>query len=116
MKIVKVLLAVAILACLGLMASCQALALHDRNTREGVLSVVTKELPVGASLSDMERFMQRHTARYALDERFHHSYGGMLPQSRLDKNLFDRQVGVELYFDQNHRFTTAEVNVYYTFL
>jgi hypothetical protein len=116
MKIVKVLLAIVIAVCVALIASCQALALHDRNTRASVLALVHKELPGGASLSDIERFMQRHTARYALDDRFHHSYGGMLPQSSLDKNLFDRQVGVELHFDQAHRFTTADVNVYYTFL
>jgi hypothetical protein len=116
MKIVKALLAAALVACLGLIGSCQALALHDRNARAATLALVSKELPVGASLSDMQAFMHRHTARYALDDRFHHAYGGMLPQSRLDKNLFDRQVGVELHFDENHRFTAAEVNVYYTFL
>jgi hypothetical protein len=116
MKIAKVLPAIVIAACVGLVASCQALGLHDRNTRARVLALVHKELPVGASLSDMERFMQRHTTRYALDDRFRHSYGGMLAQSSLDKDLFDRPVGVELHFDRNHRFTTADVNVYYTFL
>lgn len=116
MKVVKVFLAIASLACLGLIGSCQAMALHDRHTRKHVLALVSKEVPLGASSADMERFMQRHTARYALDDQFHHSFGGFLPQSRLDKDLFDRQVGVELHFDQNHRFTTAEVTVYYTFL
>src|SRR5882762_2664053 len=58
----------------------------------------------------------RHAARSDLDDRFKHVYAGILPQSRLDKNLFDRKVGIELYFDEDHRFKTAEVNVYYTFL
>ena len=116
MKIVKVLMVITAVAFLGLIAFTQTLALHDQHTRRDILALVAKELPVGASLSDMQAFMQKHAARYALDDRFHHVYGGFLPQSRQDKNLFDREVGVELHFDEQHRFTTAEVTVYYTFL
>jgi hypothetical protein len=60
--------------------------------------------------------LQRHAARFDLDDRFKHIYTGILPQSHLDKNLFDRAIGIELYFDNDHRFTTAQVNVFYTFL
>jgi len=116
MKLIKALIIAVILIFLGLMGSCQALAMHDRNTRQDVLALVARELPAGASLDDMRAFLQRHAARFDLDDRFKHVYAGMLPQSRLDKNLFDRQVGVELYFDKDHRFTTAQVNVFYTFL
>jgi hypothetical protein len=116
MKVIKGLIVAAILIFLGFVGSCQALAMHDRNTRQDLLALVAKELPAGASLSDMRAFLQRHSARFDLDDRFKHVYAGMLPQSRLDKNLFDRKGGIELYFDKDHRFTTAEVNVYYTFL
>ena len=37
-------------------------------------------------------------------------------QSRSDRDLFDRKVGIVLYFDKDHRFTTLQVNVFYTFL
>jgi hypothetical protein len=116
MKVIKGLIVAAILIFLGLVCSCQALAVHDRNTRQDVLALVAKELPVGASLDDMRAFLQRHAARFDLDDRFKHDYAGILPQSRLDRNLFDRRVGIELYFDKDHRFTTAQVNVFYTFL
>jgi len=64
----------------------------------------------------MKTFLERHTTRFALDDRFHHVYGGFLPQTWLDRFLFDRQVQVNLYLDDRHRFKEAEVNVYYTFL
>ncbi len=98
------------------LVSCQAIALHDRITRQGVSAVVARELPIGASLDDMKTFLERHTTRFALDDRFHHVYGGFLPQTWLDRFLFDRQVQVNLYLDDRHRFKEAEVNVYYTFL
>jgi hypothetical protein len=115
-KVIKGLIVAAILVFLGLVVSCQALAMHDRNTRRDLLALVARELPVGSSLSDMRAFLQRHAARSDLDDRFKHVYAGILLQSRLDKDLFDRKVGIELYFDKDHRFKTAEVNVYYTFL
>lgn len=116
MKLVKGLLLGAIVVLVTLMGSCQALAVHDRNTRRDVLALVAKELPVGAPLNDMSTFLQRHGARFDLDDRFHHEYDAILPQSRLDKNLFDRKFGVHLRFDQNHRFTVAQGDIYHTFL
>jgi hypothetical protein len=99
------------------LVSCQpAMGTHDRNTREEVSALVTRELPVGSSLEKMKSFLERHTTRFALDDRFNHVYAGFLPQSRLDRFLFDRMVQVNLYFDDMHRFKRGEVNVYYTFL
>jgi hypothetical protein len=60
MKVLKGLIVAAILLFLGLMCSCQALAIHDRNTRQNVLAVVARELPVGASLDDKRAFLQGH--------------------------------------------------------
>ena len=71
---------------------------------------------MGASLTDVRTFLQRHATRFALDDRFDHVYAGFLPQSRLDKRLFDRQVQIRLYLDENQRFKNAEVEIYYTFL
>lgn len=116
MKLIKGLFAAAVLVSILLLISCQALARHDQNTRRDTLALVAKELPVGASLSDMKAFLERHTARYALDDRFHRVYGGFFPQSRLDKDLFDRAVQIDLHFDEDHRFKSAEVNINYTFL
>jgi hypothetical protein len=116
MKLVKGLIVAATLIFLALISSCQALVIHDQHTRQDLLALVGRELPVGAPLSDVSAFLQSHTARFDLDDRFHYVYAGVLPQSRLDKNLFDRQVRIELHFDKDHRFTTAEVDVDYTFL
>jgi hypothetical protein len=57
-----------------------------------------------------------HEAEYARDDRFHHVYGGFMPQSALDKRLFWRQVQINLNLDENRRFKKAEVNIFYTAL
>ncbi len=116
MKLIEGPLAAALLVLLMLTAASHILALHDRNTRRDTLAVIARELPVGASLADAQAFMERHTERFARDDEFPQVYGGFLPQSSLDRDLFDRQVQINLYFDAGHRFKSAEVNVYYTFL
>ena len=67
----------------------QLLGYHDRKARKEILDMVARELPVGAPERDMEQFMRRHTSRFALDDRFHREFDGIVLQSTLDKNLFD---------------------------
>ena len=119
MKVRNWLLVLAITLMLGLMlapVSCRALAMHDAVTRQEMFDAVARELPKGSSLAEMRAFMERHTTRFVLDDRFKHEYGGFAPQTWLDRQLFNRQVQVNLIFDENHRFKAAEVNVIYTFL
>jgi hypothetical protein len=119
MKARNSLLVLAVVLMLGLMlapVSCRALAMHDAVTRRETLDAVARELAKGSSLVEMRAFMERHTTRFALDDRFKHEYVGFAPQTWLDRQLFNRQVQVNLFFDENHRFKAAEVNVFYTFL
>jgi hypothetical protein len=110
-------LAALVAVALTAVVSCEPLmAFHDRNTRQDVSAVVARELPIGAPLGDVKAFLERRTTRFALDDAFHHVYGGFLPQTWLDRFLFNRQVQVNLYLDDGHRFKRAEVNVSYTFL
>jgi len=117
-KAVKHLFAIVVFGAVAFIpvACTQALALHDRITGREVSATVARELTIGASLDDMRTFLLRHTTRFALDDRFHHVYAGFLPQSPWDKRLFDRQVEVNLYLDENRRFRNAGVEIYYTFL
>jgi hypothetical protein len=97
-------------------ASCQALRHYDWKTRQDTLALAARELRIGAPLSDMNAFMARHTDRFALDDTFHHVVAGFVPQTPLDKRLFDRKVQIDLYLDEDRHFRNADVNVYYTFL
>jgi hypothetical protein len=115
-KALKVLLVAAASVFILLAASCQAIRYHDRKTRQDTLALIARELRVGAPLSDMSAFLQRHTDRFALDDTYHHVYGGFVPQTSLDKRLFDRKVQINLYLDEDRHFRNADVNVYYTFL
>src|SRR5258705_94412 len=72
-------------------ALSSALSYYDSQTRKELLRVAAQELQPRASNREMTEFMRRHTARYALDDEDHHEYSGFVPQTRLDKVLFDRK-------------------------
>jgi hypothetical protein len=116
MRTLKWLLAIVGLTIVLVFAGFQLLARYDRMTRQETLNMITRELPAGASVAEMQTFLQRHTTRYALDDRFHHVYGGIMPQSALDKRLFWRQIQINLKLDENRRFKEAQVNIFYTTL
>ncbi len=101
-----------------LIVSCNAaLSSYDNSTRQKVLQIVAVEVPPHASMKQMERFMMRHTpGRYSYD-RFNGQWQGLLPQSRLDRTIFFRQVGVHLKVDERTRtFREASAEIYYTSL
>jgi len=93
-----------------------AVSYYDARTKDSLLRVVAEELPPRASYKEMTEFMQRHTTRYSFDEKYHHEYGGFVPQTSLDKFLFDRKVLVALKVNEDRTFASAEVRVFYTFL
>ena len=113
MKIVKVLFIAALVLVIALRI---AMGQYDERTKQGVLETVSRELPVGSSLPEFRSFMARHTTRIGFTDRFDTSFGGYLPQSKLDKCLFDRQVRINLKLDENQAFQKAEVNIFYTTL
>jgi hypothetical protein len=90
------------------------LSYYDSATSKAFLRVAAQELPPRASIGEMDEFMRRHTTRYAFDDRHHHDYSGFLPQTKLDRILFDRKVQVVLIVSENQTFQNAEVRVYYT--
>jgi hypothetical protein len=91
------------------------LSYYDSATRKALLRVVAQEVSPRASVEEMEDFLQRHTIRYAFDQ-YHHNYSGFLPQTKLDKALFDRKVQVVLNLNEHQAFQSANVRVYYTWL
>jgi hypothetical protein len=92
------------------------LSYYDSETRKAYLRVAVQELPPHASIGEMAEFMRRHTARYALDDRYHHEYTGIVTQTRLDRFLFDRKVQLVLKVNEGKTLQSAEVRVFYTAL
>jgi hypothetical protein len=113
-RFVKIVLVVVItVVALDLIVS-STLSQFDAKTRATLLATTLRELPPGASDSEMEKFMKRHTARFARDDQYHNEYSGYVEQSRVDRFLFDRKVQVVLKFSNGNTFERADVHVYYT--
>ncbi len=114
MRAIKILLAVvAAIIVLDIVLS-SALSYYDAQTREQLLLLTGHELRPHADSEEMVKFMRRYTARYAFDEKYNHEYAGFVPQTRLDRMLFDRRVQLVLKVDRSGNFTNAEARVYYT--
>ena len=114
MRFVKLLLA-AIAAIVVLdIAFSSVLSYYDAKTRQRLVLVADQELRPHASNQEMLEFLRRHTTRYAFDAMYQHEYAGFVPQTRLDRMLFDRKVQVVLKVDQSGTFMNAEARVYYT--
>jgi Tfp pilus assembly protein PilE len=115
---VRTLLLVLMAVPILLIVSCSlALPSYDNYTREKVLRTVAVELPPHASMKQMEEFMMRHApGRYSYDD-MNDRWDGLLPQSSLDRAIFDRQVGVSLKTNKGTRtFRGADAEIYYTFI
>ncbi len=81
---------------------------YDSATRKAFVRVAAQELPPHASIREMDEFMRPHTTRYAFDDQYHHDYSGFLPQTKLDRFLFDRKVQVVLKVNEDQTFQNAE--------
>ena len=92
------------------------LSYYDGHTRQRVLQTIATELPPHASIGQMKQFMDRHTTGSDFDT-YDSQFGGFLPQSRLDKALFDRKVGIYLKVEgRTQSLRAADVEIFYTFL
>jgi hypothetical protein len=92
------------------------LSRYDAATKKEWLYRVGQELPPRASMREMDAFMQQHTTGYDLDTSTM-ELGGFLPQSRLDRILMNRKVGIYLKVGiVTTTFKQARIEVYYTFL
>ena len=93
-----------------------SLSYYDRSTRHRVLQMAAAELPPHASMGQMKQFLGRHTTGFGFD-KYNSELGGFLPQSRVDKALFDRKVGIDLEVDdKTQTLRDADVEISYTFL
>jgi hypothetical protein len=106
---------VALTICAGV-ALVVVLPLRDSYARRNLLGVITSELRVGASQDQMTDFLRRHTSRFALDDVYRHEYGGYVPQTALDRILFDRQVQIVFKLNADGSMKEAHVWVFYTAL
>jgi hypothetical protein len=93
-----------------------ALSLRDRNVQRSLLTVIASELKVGASRDEMTAFLRKHTSRFALDEVYRHEYGGFVPQTPLDRLLFDRKVQIVFKLNVDGSMKEAQVWIFYTAL
>ena len=116
MRAVKILLAVVAAIIVLDVSLSSTLSYYDARTKQKLLLLVAQELRPHASNEEMVNFMRRHTARYAFDEKYHHEYAGFIPQTKLDRMLFDRKAQLVLKVDQNNNLTSAEARIYYTWL
>ena len=115
-RLAKVTLVVVIALATLVIGLPSALSYYDAQAKESLLRVVAKELPPRASHREMTELMQRHTTTYAFDDKYHHDYAGFVPQTQLDKSLFNRKVQVLLKVNDDQTFREADVRVFYTFL
>lgn len=89
---------------------------YESQKREEMLDLVAHELPARASLPEMKAFLVRHSKAGFVTESRDGEIVGVMPQTKLDHWLLDRQVQIVLKADSSNRFSTAEIRVYYTFL
>jgi hypothetical protein len=113
-RMIKILLAVIAAMVVFGIALPSTLSYYDSNTRQQLLGVAAQELAPRASNAEMLDFMRRHTTRFAFDEKYQHQYSGFVPQTKLDRILFDRKVQVVLRVSENSTLVNVEVNVFYT--
>lgn len=93
-----------------------ALSYYDTQTRKELMQTVARELPIGASQEQMTQFLRRHTSRFALDEQYHHVYGGFVPQTKWDSFWFGRQVQILFKLSPAGSLQETEILVFYTWL
>ena len=113
LKIFLALVATIIVLNIAVVTAC---SYYDAHTRKVLLREAAQELPSRASSGEMAEFMRRHTTGYSFDEKYHHEYIGIAPQTSLDRFLFDRKVQVVLKVNEDKTFLNAEVRIFYTFL
>lgn len=114
--VVAITAGIAVSALISVIALTVGLHYYDSATKKALLRVVAQQLPPHSSMSDMQEFMRRRTTRYAFNDLHGHDYSGFLPQTSLDRFLFDRGVQIVLYVDTDQTFSSADVRVYYTWL
>jgi len=66
MKALKWMLATTGLTIVLVIAGLQFIARYDEKMRQDTLNMIARELPVGASVAQMQTFIRSHTARYAI--------------------------------------------------
>ena len=113
-RILKVSLAVVAAIVVLDVGVSSALSYYDSGARQKLLGIAAQELRPHASNQEMTDFMQRHTTRFAFDEKYHHQYSGFVAQTRLDRMLLDRKVQVVLKVGEDDTFMNADVHVDYT--
>ncbi|MEZ5937089.1 MAG: hypothetical protein R3C52_02585 [Hyphomonadaceae bacterium] len=92
------------------------LRIYDGQTKREVVNLVESELNLESDRNAMATFMQKHTARYGVDDDREFAYIGFMGQDEIDKIIF-RQVSIELKFDPvTNKYLSCRVVFYYTFL
>lgn len=94
----------------------QCVRYFESQTRAELLDLVARELPAKASLPEMKSFLARHAEAIDVREFRSDEVIGVMPKTRLDSWLMNRQVQIVLKVDSSDRFTTPEIRMYYTFL
>lgn len=113
-NLLKILGAVVLAVIVLDVAISSTLSHYDANAKGKWILNATQELRPHATPAEMVDFMRRHTTRYALDEKYNHEYSGYLPQSKLDRLMFDRKIQGVLNIDDNGAFAKADARVFYT--
>lgn len=114
-RLLKVVLALTAVAILVILLLPTVTYYHDSETRGKLLHMVARELPPDASMADMAKFMQRHTANSGLDEAAQLEYAGFVPQTTFDRFWGDRKIKIILIVNRDTRtFQRAEVQIFYT--
>lgn len=111
----KIFLALVVVGAIVILLVPTVTYYHDSATRTTILRTVARELPHNASITEMAKFMQRHTTNAGLDEADQLEYGGFVPQTAFDRFWGDRKVKIILVVNRYTKtFQRAEVQIFYT--
>ncbi|HEY6457985.1 MAG TPA: hypothetical protein VIY90_22130 [Steroidobacteraceae bacterium] len=95
-------------------AVTSSLSYYDSRSREALVGTAMRELRPHATVKEMAAFMEKYTVRSYLDRKYHHEYGGFIPQTRLDRLLLNRKLQIVLRVDDHDTFIGADARVFYT--
>lgn len=110
----KTLASIAVAVLVLFLALPHVLQSYESRTRAELLGIASKELKADATLPEIEAFLGQH-AEVVDDRMFRpNEVIGIMPQSRLDRWLFDRQVQIVVEVDSSGRYSGIDIRFYYT--
>lgn len=116
MNRVLAILKLTLLVLVGFLVACQSGEIDGMNQKiaQETRELIERELEPGASRSDVEAFLERHSIEFAFDR--HTSRIQAIIRDVAENPDIDQAVLIHLYFDEDGKFVGAEVKDSFTSL